>query len=87
MSEARVRFPEWTRKFRWLWFAIGLIGLLQTPFAVMDAVDLVRSDHRLVFVPFVAFPIRLGMIGLFFWLWWATRRLNAEQEVSPKNSN
>lgn len=84
MSQARVKFPDWARKLRWLWFAIGAWGLLQTPFAVIDVMKLVRSDRNLMFVPFIAFPMRLAMIGMFFWLWWATRTRKEGQQAHPE---
>ena len=85
MSQAKVKFPDWARKLRWLWFAIAAWGLLQTPFAVMDAVKLIRSDRNLMFLPFIAFPMRLAMIGMFFWLWWAARARNEEQGATSKS--
>ncbi len=85
MSQAKVKFPDWARKLRWLWFAIGAWGLLQTPFAVRDVMNLVRSDHNLMFVLFIALPMRLLLIGVFFWLWWGTRTRKAEQEARSES--
>jgi hypothetical protein len=48
---------------------MALLGLLDTPFAVMDAYRLDRTDHRLIPISVYAFAIRFGMIGLFFSMW------------------
>ena len=73
MGESKKNLPIWGRKLRWLWFVIAVIGILQTPGAVISAIRLASSDHRLVFIPFIALPIRFGMIFLFLWLWWTYR--------------
>jgi bacteriorhodopsin len=86
MPDPDSRIPSWARKFRWLWFAIGVAGILQTPLAVISTIQMVRSDPRLAFLPFAAFPIRIVMIWLFFWLWWQTRPNNGEPKgKSPED--
>ena len=85
MSQSSSKLPDWARKLRWLWFAIGAWGLLQTPFAVRDVVNLVHSDRNLMFVMFIAFPMRLLLIGVFFWLWWGARARKEEQETRPES--
>jgi hypothetical protein len=61
------------RRFRWAWFALALIGVLETPFAIVDAIQFARSNHGLAPIMLIAFPIRFGMIWFFFWLWWQYR--------------
>jgi hypothetical protein len=73
MGKSDRKLPDWTRKFRWLWFAVAVIGIIQTPGAILSAIRLVHADHRLAFLPFVALPIRIGMICMFLWLWWIAR--------------
>jgi hypothetical protein len=73
MSQSSLEKPKWIRKFRWGWFAIAAIGILQTPMAVINAVHLVGSNHRLAPIIPIAFVIRFGMIWLFLKLWWDTR--------------
>jgi hypothetical protein len=68
MAEQAQTSPRW-QKFRWLWFAFALYGLLDTPFAVMDAYRTDIADHRLIPVTIFAFAVRFGIIWLFFSLW------------------
>jgi hypothetical protein len=52
----------------------------------MSMIQMVRSDPRLAFLPFVAIPIRIVMIWLFFWLWWQTRSNHRESNgKSPED--
>ena len=72
-TEAEIaKKPKW-RRMRWLWFAIAVVGILQTPNAISDAVRLVKSDHSMVLIAVLAFAIRFGMIWLFLKLWWQFR--------------
>jgi hypothetical protein len=67
---------------RWLWFGIAVLTILQTPDAVMSAIHLVKSDHRLGWIVPVAFAIRFGTIWLFLKLWWRSR---PSKETSVSN--
>lgn len=73
MDQSKKKLPEWGRKWRWFWFAIAILGILQTPWALTSAVKLAESDHRLVFIPLLGLLIRIGLIFMFLWLWWAYR--------------
>ena len=64
------------RRTRWLWFAMAVVGVLQTPNAIINAIQLVKSDHRMAVVAVLAFAIRFGMIWLFLKLWWQFRPAN-----------
>ena len=72
MENAAQMFPG-LRRFRWGWLIIAVIEILETPSAVISAVRMVHSDHRLWFVPFISFPIHFGMIWFFLKLWWDYR--------------
>ena len=80
MNQSNLDMPKWARKFRWGWFAIAVIGILQTPTAVISAIHLVSSDHRLTPIIPIAFAIRFGMIWLFLKLWWDTRPIKETPE-------
>jgi hypothetical protein len=73
------------KKFRWGWFAVACFAILTTPGAVIDAIQLFRSDHRLGFILPVAFVIRVGMIWWFLKLWWDTRASEKDKEGSESN--
>jgi len=58
---------------RWGWLGIAILGIITTPEAIAAAVDLARSDHRLIFILPFAFVIRFGTIWMFLKLWWKTK--------------
>jgi hypothetical protein len=68
----RAKKPKW-RRMRWSWFAIAVVGILQTPNAIINAIQLVKSDHWMALVAVLGFAIRFGMIWLFLKLWWQFR--------------
>jgi Na+/H+ antiporter NhaA len=67
---------KWGR-WRWAWLALAAIGVLSTPGAILDAINLNRSEHRLGFITVIAFSIRFAQIYGFTWLWWKTRPYKA----------
>ncbi len=67
--------PGW---MRWLWFAMATIGSLTTPSAMISAIHEGKADHRMIAIMILAFAIRLGMIGLFYDLWWKSRPLKID---------
>lgn len=71
----RAKKPKW-RRVRWLWFAVAVGGILQTPNAIIDAIHLIKSDHWMAFATVVGFAIRFGLICLFLKLWWQFRPAN-----------
>lgn len=71
----RAKKPKW-RRMRWLWFAIAVVGILQTPNAIINAIQLVRSNHWMALIAVLGFAIRFGMIWLFLKLWWQFRPAN-----------
>jgi hypothetical protein len=58
---------------RWGWLSLVVVSILTTPSAIMDAIHLGRSDHRLIFVIPLAFTIRFAVTWWFFRLWWVSR--------------
>ena len=68
----RAKKPKW-RRVRWLWFAIAVVGILQTPNAIINAIHLVKPNHWMAFLAVLGFAIRFGMIWLFLKLWWQFR--------------
>jgi hypothetical protein len=60
-------------RFRWLWFALAILAALGTPGALIDAIHLAQTDHRLVVIVILAKAMRFGWIYLFLWLWWKYR--------------
>lgn len=75
IATEKAQTSKWTR-MRWLWFAIAACGIVQTPFAVANAIHLATSYHRLAPIMVFAFAIRIGMIWLFLKLWWRLRPTN-----------
>jgi hypothetical protein len=71
------KHPIW-RRLRWLWFVMGVVGLVLTPGAVIGAVKLYRMNHNLWFVIPIGLILRLALIGFFFWLWWKFRPAEAD---------
>jgi hypothetical protein len=71
------KHPIW-RRLRWLWFVMGVVGLVLTPGAVIGAVKLYRMNHNLWFVIPIGLILRLALIGFFFWLWWKFRPAKAD---------
>jgi hypothetical protein len=63
---------------RWLWLAFSLLGLISTPAAVFDAIDIYKTDQRLGWIIPLGFALRFGQIWLFAWLWWKCRPLHPE---------
>jgi len=74
-GSVRATKPKW-RRMRWLWFAIAVVAILQTPHAIIDAFRLVKSGPWMALVAVLAFAIRFGMIWLFLKLWWQFRPAN-----------
>jgi hypothetical protein len=74
-ESGKVKNLKWSR-MRWLWFAIAPFEILQTPTAIINALHLANSSHRLAPVMVLAFAIRVGMIWLFLKLWWQFRPTN-----------
>jgi hypothetical protein len=66
---------KWSR-MRWGWFAIAALGILQTPTAIIHAIQFANSYHRLAPVMVLAFAIRIAMIWFFLRLWWQFRPTN-----------
>ena len=60
-------------RFRWLWFVLAILAILDTPSATIDAVHLAQTDHRLILPAILAFTIRVGWICVFLWIWWKYR--------------
>jgi hypothetical protein len=60
-------------RFRWLWLAVAALLALTTPGAIVSAVHLAQTDHRMVLIAILALTMRLGWISLFLWLWWKHR--------------
>ena len=71
----RAKKTKW-RRMRWCWFAIAIVGISQTPSAIITAIHLVKSDHRMALIVVLGFAIRFGMIWLFLKLWWQFRPAN-----------
>jgi hypothetical protein len=70
-------------KFRWLFFVLAAIGIIETPFVIPGAVSRAIVDHRLI-IPFVmAFAIRVLVIGYLLKIWWDTR---SSADSNPDNS-
>ena len=67
---------KWQR-WRWLWLVLAAIGVLMTPTAVMNVINLYRLDHRLGFVAPLALAIRFAQIYVFSCLWWKTRPVDS----------
>jgi hypothetical protein len=67
---------KWKR-WRWAWLALAVAGVVTTPAAVISAIDLYRSDHRLGFVVPLGLGIRFAQIYGFTWLWWKTRPVDS----------
>jgi hypothetical protein len=61
------------KRFRWLWFIGAIVMTLTLPFDILAALELGRSDHRLIPIIPVAFAIRFAVIWWFFKLWWRYR--------------
>ncbi|HEY6388450.1 MAG TPA: hypothetical protein VIX91_22450 [Candidatus Acidoferrum sp.] len=61
------------KKYRWLFFALAAIGIIQTPFAILSAISEARADHRLILPLLLALTIRFAMLGFFSKIWWDTR--------------
>jgi hypothetical protein len=66
------------RRMRWAWFALAVLGVLLTPGAILSAIDLYKTDHKLGFVIPIAFTIRFAQIWFFTWLSWKCRPLKSE---------
>jgi len=58
---------------RWGCLIIAVIGVLMTPQAIINAIQLYKSDHKLGFVMPLAFALRFAQIWVFAWVWWKTR--------------
>ena len=71
----RAKKPKW-RRVGWLWFAIAVVGILQTPNAIINAIHLVKPHQWMAFLVVLGFAIRFGMIWLFLKLWWQFRPAN-----------
>jgi hypothetical protein len=67
---------KWKR-WRWAWLALAVVGVVMTPAAVFNAIDLYRSDHRLGFAIPLGLSIRFAQIFGFSWLWWKTRPVDS----------
>jgi len=65
----RQQHPKLAR-FRWLWFAVAALMALSTPSAIVSAIHMAQSDHRLILIFILALAMRIGWIWLFLWLWW-----------------
>jgi hypothetical protein len=61
------------RRLRWLFFTAALLLLLTTPGAVYTAIDLGRSNQRLIAFTLLALVVRLAVIAWFTTLWWNHR--------------
>jgi hypothetical protein len=68
------------KKFRWGWFLIAVFSILTTPNAIITAIQLGKSDHRLIPILPIAFAIRFAMTWWFLKLWWTHRPSNQAQE-------
>jgi predicted tellurium resistance membrane protein TerC len=59
-------------KFRWFIFALGVLGLIETPTLILRLSS--ETDRRVLLTTLViALGIRLGLICVCFWLWWKFR--------------
>jgi Na+/H+ antiporter NhaA len=67
---------KWSRS-RWIWLALAAVGVVMTPAAVINVIDLYRADHRLGFVIPLGLSIRFAQIYGFTWLWWKTRPMDS----------
>jgi hypothetical protein len=45
---------------------------------MISAIHEGKADHRMIAIMILAFAIRLGMIGLFYDLWWKSRPLKID---------
>lgn len=68
--------PVKWRRMRWAWFALAVLGVVLTPGAILNAIDLYQTNHKLGFVIPIAFAIRFTQIWFFAWLWWKYRPSN-----------
>jgi len=75
------------RIFRWLFLALAVAGLVQTPFIIPEAVSQAIADHRLIAGYVGGFAIRFLFIGMFAKFWWDTRRSakSIQGESQPKS--
>ena len=73
MSQTNQPKPSIIARFRWLYFALAMLAILDTPFAVINAFHSSQPDHRLNLILIYAFAMRFVWIGLFFSLWWRHR--------------
>ena len=55
----RQQLPKLAR-FRWLWFAAAALMALSTPGAIVSAIHLAQSNHKLILISNIALAIRIG---------------------------
>jgi hypothetical protein len=72
------------KKFRWGFFALAIIGVLETPVRLASAIPEVIADHRVIFPFVLAFAIRFLLIGWLLKVWWDTR---GNVDPNPEGSN
>jgi hypothetical protein len=81
MDQSDVQKPKW-RRIRWAWFAFAAYAILGTPTAIIGAIEMGKSHHRLAPVMLIALAIRGLMIWFFLALWWQLRP--AKQAAKPQ---
>ena len=74
-------------KFRWLWFAMAMYGLITTPFAATNAYREALSYHRVIFPMILALFIRVGTIYLFFSLWLKHRPVKSDENLEQSDQS
>jgi len=62
------------KKYRWLFFALAAIAIMQSPFATLNAISSATIDHRMILPMIIALSIRFTFVGFFLKIWWDTRR-------------
>jgi hypothetical protein len=73
LSGSIIRLRLGMKRFRWVWFAIAALSIVETPHAILTAIVLGRSDHRLIPIIPLGFAIRFAFTWWFFKLWWSYR--------------
>ena len=61
------------KRLRWLFFVGAVLSLITTPSAIYNAIELCRSDHKMIAIALLAFTIRFAVTAWFIKLWWSYR--------------
>ena len=58
---------------RWGCFAVAFFSIVTIPYSILDSIDLVRLDRKLILILPIAWAIRLAITWWFLRTWWTLR--------------